>query len=342
MAESMCGPSNALQNFQKHSGVDRTLQQDRFVSRQSPAQGFRSSPGPNAGLLDPEFEAFQAGHLPLDSSFQPNGFSHAHPLPQSFQQAGSSAWASDFQRMHISSPLPQFKHQPFVPQAQLRHDTGAWHQDFARQHGQTAEQSMGQIPSHTPLPYQFSGGSNMGNRFVGGAATPLSEGLSQQQKQPTEVFDDEAFARAFEEAAQVERMDVSQDLRQEHELELGQDVMVNETAERFMSEETDQGVLLNQERIGADTIHDSRSDEGREEQEDPDALSKTAGKLLNSVEHNQSSKFQNSQFLTLMRQFRDKQALVQGDKIVEASKGDIDMNTGMVEQSSEQDALKVA
>lgn len=38
MADSMCGPSNALQNFQKHSTVDRTLQQDRFISRQSPSQ----------------------------------------------------------------------------------------------------------------------------------------------------------------------------------------------------------------------------------------------------------------------------------------------------------------
>lgn len=38
MAEALCGPSNALQNFQKHSTVDRTLQQDRLVGRHSPAQ----------------------------------------------------------------------------------------------------------------------------------------------------------------------------------------------------------------------------------------------------------------------------------------------------------------
>lgn len=33
MADSLCGPSNALQNFQKHTANDRTLQQDRFSSR---------------------------------------------------------------------------------------------------------------------------------------------------------------------------------------------------------------------------------------------------------------------------------------------------------------------
>lgn len=38
MADAICGPSNALQNLQKHTSVDRTLQQDRLVTRQSPAQ----------------------------------------------------------------------------------------------------------------------------------------------------------------------------------------------------------------------------------------------------------------------------------------------------------------
>jgi hypothetical protein len=38
MADALCGPSNALQNFQKHTSVDRTLQQDRLVGRHSPAQ----------------------------------------------------------------------------------------------------------------------------------------------------------------------------------------------------------------------------------------------------------------------------------------------------------------
>lgn len=38
MGDALCGPSNALQNFQKHTSVDRTLQQDRLTSRQSPVQ----------------------------------------------------------------------------------------------------------------------------------------------------------------------------------------------------------------------------------------------------------------------------------------------------------------
>lgn len=38
MGDALCGPSNALQNIQKHASVDRTLQQDRLISRQSPSQ----------------------------------------------------------------------------------------------------------------------------------------------------------------------------------------------------------------------------------------------------------------------------------------------------------------
>ena len=34
MADALCGPSNPLQTFQKQTSVDRTLQQDRFATRQ--------------------------------------------------------------------------------------------------------------------------------------------------------------------------------------------------------------------------------------------------------------------------------------------------------------------
>ena len=33
MADALCGPSNALQDFRKHTTVDRTLQQDRLALR---------------------------------------------------------------------------------------------------------------------------------------------------------------------------------------------------------------------------------------------------------------------------------------------------------------------
>ncbi|KAH6719265.1 hypothetical protein DL95DRAFT_326413 [Leptodontidium sp. 2 PMI_412] len=329
MAESMCGPSNALQNFQKHSTVDRTLQQDRLISRNSPAQGFRSSPGPNAGLLDPEFVAFQEGQLPLDHGFQPQGFSNN---PQNFQQSGPSDWASAFQQLHISSPAPQLQQQPFNPQVQQRQYDAGWHEEFARQQGQMS--NMGQMPSQMNTQFRNMGG--MMPQFMGGHVQPQANmSMAQQTQQPAEASD-EAFARAFEEAERVafeeaERaaLETQQETNQGQSVELGQDILINESAERLMGDSP--ADLLDQQRIGADTIHDplDQSPEAREQQDDPNALSKTAGELLHSVQKDQSSKFQNSQFLQLMRLFRDKEATVEGDQVV-----GIDMGMG-------QEALKV-
>lgn len=38
MADTLCGPSNPLQSFQKHASTDRALQQDRLTSRQLPTE----------------------------------------------------------------------------------------------------------------------------------------------------------------------------------------------------------------------------------------------------------------------------------------------------------------
>jgi hypothetical protein len=52
---------------------------------------------------------------------------------------------------------------------------------------------------------------------------------------------------------------------------------------------------------------------------DDDEMADTAGKLLERVADNTSTKFQNSQFLELMRKLRDREVKVEGDKMVEVS-----------------------
>jgi hypothetical protein len=51
MSDALCGPSNALQNFQKHASVDRTLQQDRLISRRSPSQVSKVATHPELFLI---------------------------------------------------------------------------------------------------------------------------------------------------------------------------------------------------------------------------------------------------------------------------------------------------
>ncbi|OBZ86413.1 Peroxisomal targeting signal 1 receptor [Choanephora cucurbitarum] len=54
---------------------------------------------------------------------------------------------------------------------------------------------------------------------------------------------------------------------------------------------------------------------------DNEALAKTAGLLLDSVDVDSNPKFKNSQFMNLMRRLRDSEVAIQGDKMVETKSG---------------------
>jgi hypothetical protein len=62
--------------------------------------------------------------------------------------------------------------------------------------------------------------------------------------------------------------------------------------------------------------HDEQKQDQPQNNED-DEMAATAGRLLERVADNTSEKFQNSQFLELMRRLRDREVRVQEDKIVE-------------------------
>jgi hypothetical protein len=83
---------------------------------------------------------------------------------------------------------------------------------------------------------------------------------------------------------------------------------------------TDLFMQQEQPLIGADAIlaEDAtlQSTEPQPEVE-ADELARTAGLLLDNLAHEHSAKFQNSSFLTLMRQLRDKEVRVEGEKIVD-------------------------
>ncbi|KAF2189664.1 hypothetical protein K469DRAFT_562696 [Zopfia rhizophila CBS 207.26] len=207
MADALCGPSNALQNFQKHTSVDRTLQQDRLTHRHSPPQGFRSSPGPNAGILDPEFDAFQAGHAgPPQPDFHhlPPHLTQHPPPPQFVQAPQGPDWAADFQRLNIS---------PLHPSAPIQHshapqasNAASWHQDFMKQ----------QVPAAQAPTYQQNMFGSMSGHGMGGFAGPafqqshfgpmdsntvseVAQGKQQAQEGALQ-FDDAAFEAAFKQA----------------------------------------------------------------------------------------------------------------------------------------------
>ncbi|ETI26700.1 hypothetical protein G647_10360 [Cladophialophora carrionii CBS 160.54] len=316
MADALCGPSNPLQNLQKHTQVDRTLQQDRLVgNRQSPAQGFRTA-DPRAGALDADFHAFE-NSAPNPLQFhQPEIFHSQHHVP-----SAPGAWAADFQRLSLGnqSPVPA---QQFRTEAPLIKSTplGGWQNEFLRQRSSAStpvsqgKQAVRDLPQMSSNTFQPS--------FMNYAQTPYQSyttgGFQQQEpqmQQPSMAqelqISDVDFEAAFADAlAHAQEMDQDR----AHQIEA-----------QLQSDPTDAHQLSQGEKIkiGSDALHYVEKHERTAEPNarDADELARTAGELLNSVSHDTSEKFQNSQFLQLMRKIRDREVEVQNDDLQEKSTG---------------------
>lgn len=323
MGDALCGPSNALQNFQKHASVDRTLQQDRLTSRQSPvqvsiidlyfssssvltrlSQGFRSQSSRD-GILDPEFAAFEAnlGGPALPDLHHPVQFGGPARLPATLPATShaNSSWASDFQNLHITSPSPAQFQRPAVAPAQ----TG-WQNEFLSQQ-QRAPAHHAQTQSNMTRAFQpsFQPSYPMYN-----ASLDAHQALPESQPghlAPAEQFDESAFEAAFEQArtdVELHGADATPAVEQELHETGRVDTAGNNTEEI---------------RIGSDTIPQTDKQDPQAQAGDADALAQTAGHLLDSVRHDQSEKFQQSNFLALMRRIRDREVQVEGDEFREVS-----------------------
>ena len=136
-----------------------------------------------------------------------------------------------------------------------------------------------------------------------------------QQKQPERqienVYDEAAFERAFDAAGK--EMQQSEESAQRNETQM--DAGLHDTRGQESQE------MLDHKRIGSDRILDEARKKGEEgkEADDAEELAKTAGQLLENVKGDQSQKFKDCNFLSLMRQLRDKEVRVEGDKLVDVS-----------------------
>jgi hypothetical protein len=244
--------------------------------------------------------------------FHTPGFPSSY-APQQLSQPTSTAWASDFQQLSIAGPSPQFQQHNYAQQSQPRQLGNGWQNEFAKQQSQPVGSAPSNYAGYNSIPFQrLSTIAPMAPLQAPSYSMTASQSqLDQSQAQSTEVFDEEAFARAFDQAAQSEL--AMEQAVQQQSLGIDQDVLVDQSAERLMG--SDQ--VLEPVRLGADLIYDPREGESvQQHQDDPDAVARTAGQLLESVKDNQSDKFQKSQFLELMRQLRDREVRVEGDKIV--------------------------
>ncbi|KAF2667851.1 hypothetical protein BT63DRAFT_457149 [Microthyrium microscopicum] len=349
MADALCGPSNPLQNFQKHTQQDRSSQQDRLVSRAGPSQGFRS-PSQNAGLLDPEFEAFQAGHptpavpLAAPSPFFQQSFPQRHQTPFSQPAVIGAApdWALDFQRLNLSSPSP-------ASQQHAHQAPSAFSQaPMASQPSITAGASYSSpmFNSYSTGMMGAGYGPGVGMGYMPGQEERMLEAQNQAQKQ-TPVFDDAAFAAAFDDAAAFlqPQPQTASDLKASKSLAMSEmDALMRSEEEldaimsgAVMPEHNDSDYAtfeINKVHFHDSVVtHEPLLQEESKQQEERfmdvgDALAQTAGQLLDSVSHETSEKFAQSSFLELMRRLRDREVKVDGDNFIDSSTNAIANTTG--------------
>lgn len=306
MADALCGPSNALQSFQKHSQADRSLQQDRLIgSSQPPAQGFRTF-DPRVGSLDAEFHAFE--NAPTNP-FQLEQPAWRHGAPPRQMAPSALSWASDFQNLRVSeSPAPVSQFRTEAPL--VRNAPGGWQQEFMRQReSPTAlgKQKQPEISSFAMSQQSFL-------PFTASASlVPQQNGIYQQDTMSQQLnatkpqLHEADFERAFQDAFdQMDSMDAQ--LKAADEMtEEGHDPLMEESLIQEPS----------QMKIGSDAIEYTEVQDRTIDQDarDANALARVAGELVQNVDHETNEKFKNSQFLDLMRRIRDREVEVRNNDL---------------------------
>ena len=180
---------------------------------------------------------------------------------------------------------------------------------------------------------------HINNPFTSGAVV---------EKRQEDNFDERAFERAFDAAnAEMESfsskgkdrvVDVDKpsfdlshactdpgDVTGEYDFDAKQYILRQEAANEMVHLQNQNSETSSQQqsaietqngpRIGSDNIpaHPQQSELAADTE--ADELARTAGHILDNLKHEQSQKFQKSNFLELMRQLRDKEVRVEGDKI---------------------------
>lgn len=145
-----------------------------------------------------------------------------------------------------------------------------------------------------------------------------------------EQFDEAAFERAFD-MAKEDMMDdetsaaeiVAAEQHEEAAATANSAQMSQESHQLNQNDilesqhDLHQPLDINNHFVSEEPIVQEQQEPKQSTKEDDDALAATAQELLEKVEHNQSDKFRNSQFLGLMRKLRDREVKVEGDKMVE-------------------------
>lgn len=277
-------------------------------------QGFRTA-DPRAQLAEADFHAFENA---APSPFQLQQPDYVHRRPAYRPQAIQGGWAADFQRLNIAeSPVPAGQFRTEAPL--VRSTPGGWQNEFMRQRSGVstpvaqgkaavrdsqmnmnmntntfASQSQSAMMNYSQPMYQSYNGMYQNTGFQ--QQQQQQEMSMQQHVQMADVDFDAAFQEAYAHAQEMDQQLKGDEVMQPLE------TMIEQPQGIKIGSDT----ILQRERTERTADHDKR---------DSDALARTAGHLLSTVQDDMSTKFQNSQFLNLMRLIRDRQVQVRNNDL---------------------------
>jgi len=274
-----CGPVNPLQQLGKRFGEDRGAQFDT----QRPDAGAPVA-GPHGAFRSrPGAPQENPGFFSPMHNEAPFGVAHLREaLPNVQAPMPHADMEASFRRIQQGGAPPAMSHKPPA----MASGTPAWARDFMGQAPRTAESSSqaAASPRH---------GAHVGPQY--NTATPPMHAWQGMMRAP--MHHPMGMQHASMAPQQAEAL--------EHASQSDWDSAFTKWDR------------LNQEMAPADVAPAETLTSEQVDQMDSDELARTAARLLSSVEHDSDSKFQKSEFLSLMRKLRDWQAEVQGANIVE-------------------------
>ncbi|KAL7781708.1 hypothetical protein V8C43DRAFT_297469 [Trichoderma afarasin] len=321
MEDASCSGSTPFKRLVDHQSRDSSHHQDRHVSRGAFGQNsFRSSPlHPAQGQQDgfgafmgsasalPGFESDPATRLTPSLPFAQVAPATAHPsfsspAPMQMQASGASSWATDFNRFtaqqqrapsatHMAAPARQMSHSPAQSNYQSSYQPSFAQPNFAAAFGGSSMFSP-PVAAAAKEPDFDQEMSRWMSTHGGGNMTEVDAAMEQMAR---ELEENEAIAAAVEASKQTHL----------EEPEIGNLSLDSKEPEQKFAPvmEQEQQLEPELEKEQVDT------------QLPKSAVAEAAEKLLDCVKHESGEKWQNSIFLSLMRDFRDGRKDIVGDEI---------------------------
>ncbi|KAH0491453.1 hypothetical protein TgHK011_002885 [Trichoderma gracile] len=332
MEDASCSGSTPFKRLVDHQSRDLSLHQDRHVSRGAlgqssfrssqlhPAQGQQDAFGAFMGSASalPGFESDAATRLtpslPFAQVAPPHAAAHpgfSSPMQMQMQTpapaSATSNWAADFNRFTAQqqrapaptlTPARQMSHSPA---AQTSFQSAFAQPNFASAFGQSAFSP----PVGATAEPDFD--QEMSRWMSAHGAGNMQEVDAAMDQIARELEESEAVAAAIEAS------------RQTHveSLEMGTLSLDSKEPELDTSPamEQEQELQLEREQLHEPEPEPELEKETTDAQNSKSAVAEAAEKLLDAVKHESGEKWQNSIFLSLMRDFRDGRKDIVGDEI---------------------------